>query len=99
MAEQLALLTGPPAPVDLVVVRQLLLQRGPPHLVLIPIHGQLALVRWQQELKVSHPRSPGRLLSGTVGRGRCRSSRHRGHIPIRRQHLREATQVCRVANL
>jgi hypothetical protein len=91
-AEQLALLSGPPATADLVVLRQLLLQRGPPHLALVPVLGQLALLRRRRELEVRHPRPPGRLLSGPgAGAGavpQLGRARHRGHIPIRRQHLR-----------
>jgi hypothetical protein len=44
-AEQLALLSGPLTPADLIVVRQLLLQHGPPHLTLVPVLDQLALLR------------------------------------------------------
>jgi hypothetical protein len=57
--QSIALLSGPSALVNLIIVRQLLLQCGPPHLALILVFSQLTLQRWRRELEVSHPRSPG----------------------------------------
>ena len=95
-AEQLAVLCGAPPPAHCVIfLFELVLQLRPPHSALVPVLRQLQLLRrrGRGQHEVHHPRPPQLICSAGAcaraspvpERGRAR---HRGHLPIRRQHLR-----------
>lgn len=99
-AEQLAVLCGAPPPAHCVLLLfELVLQLRPPHSALVPVLRQLQLLRrrGRGQHEVHHPQPPQLICSAGAGAApRARASavpergraRHRGHLPIRRQHLR-----------